>query len=148
MSLRRRLFLYVAPLVMVAIAITAALWIWVTPPQSSALWRIVSQQCLPNQLAHNNPAPCAQVDTQAGFVVFKDRSGPLQYLLIALARDAKLQVTAVTELYGVSFMCVCVYVGGGARASVWECLRAGLGGAVIISSSVCSALVLSGKNVC
>lgn len=82
MSLRRRLFLYVAPLVMVAIAITAALWIWVTPPQSSTLWRIVSQQCLPNQLAHNNPAPCAQVDTQAGFVVFKDRNGPLQYLLM------------------------------------------------------------------
>ncbi|NWA74505.1 CDP-diacylglycerol diphosphatase [Serratia proteamaculans] len=86
MSLRRRLFLYIAPLVMIAIAIAGALWIWVKPPQSSALWRIVSQQCLPNQQAHNNPAPCAQVDPQAGFVVFKDRNGPLQYLLMPSAR--------------------------------------------------------------
>lgn len=97
MSLRRRLFLYVAPLVMVAIAITAALWIWVKPPQSSALWRIVSQQCLPNQQAHNNPAPCAQVDTQGGFVVFKDRNGPLQYLLMPSTRITGIESPTVLE---------------------------------------------------
>ncbi len=40
-----------------------------------ALWRIVSQQCLPNQQAHDNPAPCAQVDVPAGFVVFRIATG-------------------------------------------------------------------------
>ncbi|MFU9136401.1 CDP-diacylglycerol diphosphatase [Erwinia tasmaniensis] len=49
---------------------------------SSALWAIVSQKCIPGQLKNNDPAPCRQVDVHNGFVVLKDRNGPLQFLLL------------------------------------------------------------------
>lgn len=78
MTLRRRLLLL---LILLALVILA-LYLWLKPAHPDALWRIVSQQCLPNQQQHNNPAPCAQVDPQRGAVVFKDRNGPLQYLLM------------------------------------------------------------------
>ena len=51
-----------------------------------ALWRIVSQQCVPNQRDNHNPAPCAKVDLQSGFVLLKDINGPLQYLLMPTAK--------------------------------------------------------------
>ncbi len=95
MSLRRRLFWYVVPLVVIAIALAG--WFWLIPSNSNALWRIVSQQCLPNQQTHNNPAPCAQVDPQAGFVVFKDRNGPLQYLLMPTAKITGIESPQVLE---------------------------------------------------
>ena len=47
-----------------------------------ALWRIVSQQCVPHQRDRQNPEPCAKVDLQSGFVLLKDIHGPLQYLLL------------------------------------------------------------------
>lgn len=47
-----------------------------------ALWQIVSQQCVPHQRQLNSPKPCVEVNTQAGFVVYKDRNGTLQYLLM------------------------------------------------------------------
>ncbi|MDI5166093.1 CDP-diacylglycerol diphosphatase, partial [Salmonella enterica subsp. enterica serovar Montevideo] len=37
-------------------------------------------------LQHQNPAPCAEVKPRAGYVVFKDRHGPLQYLLMPTYR--------------------------------------------------------------
>ena len=43
-----------------------------------ALRHIVLDQCLPGQLQHRNPAPCVQVKPDAGYVVFKDRNGPMQ----------------------------------------------------------------------
>lgn len=49
---------------------------------SDALWKIVSQKCVPNQQQNNDPAPCRQVDLRDGYVVLKDRVGPLQFLLI------------------------------------------------------------------
>ena len=100
MSLRRRLFWYVVPLVVIAIALAG--WFWLIPSNSNALWRIVSQQCLPNQQTHNNPAPCAQVDPQAGFVVFKDRNGPLQYLLMPTAKITGIESPQVLEEHGIS----------------------------------------------
>lgn len=51
-----------------------------------ALREIVLEQCLPDQLQHQNPAPCAEVKPRAGYVVFKDRHGPLQYLLMPTYR--------------------------------------------------------------
>ena len=55
---------------------------WIKAGNPNALRHIVLDQCLPNQLQHRNPAPCAQVKPDAGYVVFKDRTGPLQYLLV------------------------------------------------------------------
>lgn len=50
------------------------------------LWRFVHEQCVPDQLANLNPAPCASVDLTAGidrgYAVFKDNVGDHQYLLI------------------------------------------------------------------
>jgi len=53
---------------------------------SDALWKIVSQKCVPNQQQNNDPAPCRQVDLRDGYVVLKDRVGPLQFLLIPVAK--------------------------------------------------------------
>lgn len=49
---------------------------------ADALWKIVSQQCVPNQQQNNAPTPCRQVDIRNGYAVLKDREGPLQYLLL------------------------------------------------------------------
>jgi CDP-diacylglycerol pyrophosphatase len=51
-----------------------------------ALWRIVSQQCVPHQRDNQKPEPCAKVDLQSGFVLLKDIHGPLQYLLLPTAK--------------------------------------------------------------
>lgn len=56
----------------------------------NALWSIVNGQCVPDQQQHGNPAPCAQVDLDAGeqngHAVLKDLVGPLQFLLIPTGR--------------------------------------------------------------
>ncbi|XNM69439.1 CDP-diacylglycerol diphosphatase [Escherichia coli] len=51
-----------------------------------ALRHIVLDQCVPNQLNHRTPAPCADVNPKGGYVLFKDRNGPLQYLLMPTYR--------------------------------------------------------------
>lgn len=56
-----------------------------------ALWKIVSQQCVPNMEANQDPKPCIQVDTHAGFVVYKDMHGPLQYLLMPTAKISGIE---------------------------------------------------------
>jgi CDP-diacylglycerol pyrophosphatase len=56
-----------------------------------ALWKIMSQQCLPNQRASQPPDRCAKVDETAGFVMLKDRVGPLQYLLVPVARISGIE---------------------------------------------------------
>jgi CDP-diacylglycerol pyrophosphatase len=63
------------------------------------LWHIVHDQCLPDQLDHGNPAPCAQVSIangpEHGYAVLKDLRGVSQYLvlptiLITGIEDARL----------------------------------------------------------
>ncbi|OON38506.1 CDP-diacylglycerol diphosphatase [Izhakiella australiensis] len=60
---------------------------------SDALWRIISQQCIPDQVEHHNPAPCRNVDLRNGFVVMKDRNGPLQFLLMPTERISGIEST-------------------------------------------------------
>ncbi|MBC3214097.1 CDP-diacylglycerol diphosphatase [Serratia fonticola] len=93
MSLRRWLCLSVTLLIIIAIAT----YFWLKPAHPDALWHIVSQQCLPNQQQNHNPAPCTQVDEQAGFVVLKDRNGPLQYLLMPTAKITGIESPLVLE---------------------------------------------------
>lgn len=50
------------------------------------LWQIISQQCIPRQQLKNNPIPCRQVNISNGYVVMKDRNGPLQFLLMPVAK--------------------------------------------------------------
>ena len=53
---------------------------------SDALWNLVSGQCVVDQVADGDPAPCTTVDLAGGWVVLKDTVGPRQYLLIPTAK--------------------------------------------------------------
>jgi CDP-diacylglycerol pyrophosphatase len=58
------------------------------PPHvnGQVLWNIVHGQCVPDELAHRQPDPCAEVDLSGGvnrgFAVLKDKHGVAQYLLM------------------------------------------------------------------
>jgi len=58
------------------------------PPHANGqvLWRIVHDQCVPDEISHRQPAPCAKVDLSRGvdhgFALLKDKHGPEQYLLM------------------------------------------------------------------
>ncbi|WMI97577.1 CDP-diacylglycerol diphosphatase [Pseudomonas chlororaphis subsp. aurantiaca] len=62
--------------------ILLTLWLVFGRGDSNALWKIVSQQCVPNQQQNNTSAPCLKVDLQKGYIVFKDAKGPLHDLII------------------------------------------------------------------
>jgi len=58
------------------------------PPHANGqvLWHIVHDQCVPDEVVHAQPAPCAEVvligGVDHGFVVLKDKHGLEQYLLM------------------------------------------------------------------
>ncbi|TKI07215.1 CDP-diacylglycerol diphosphatase [Martelella alba] len=56
-----------------------------------ALWRIDSQQCVPHQQQLGHPDPCREVNLEAGYVVLKDRVGPLQFLLMPVAKISGIE---------------------------------------------------------
>lgn len=63
-------------LFILVLAAVAGLWLWRQAGNPNALRQIVTEQCIPHQ------QPCAEVNLSGGYVVFKDRNGPLQYLLM------------------------------------------------------------------
>ncbi|EAV7863860.1 CDP-diacylglycerol diphosphatase [Salmonella enterica] len=73
-------------LAVIVIVAAAGVGYWKFSGNPDALREIVLEQCLPDQLQHQNPAPCAEVKPRAGYVVFKDRHGSLQYLLMPTYR--------------------------------------------------------------
>jgi CDP-diacylglycerol pyrophosphatase len=60
-----------------------------------ALWKIMHDQCVPDEQANNNPAPCARVDLTGGldkgYVILKDRVGVAQFLLIATRKISGIE---------------------------------------------------------
>ncbi|SFU58525.1 CDP-diacylglycerol diphosphatase [Xenorhabdus koppenhoeferi] len=48
----------------------------------NALWEIVNQQCVPNQIKNANPSPCLKVDLDKKYVLFKDEKGPKHDLIM------------------------------------------------------------------
>ncbi len=60
-----------------------------------ALWKIIDGRCMPAALAGMPPLPCARVEIAAGrehgWVLFKDRRGVLQYLLMPANRIAGIE---------------------------------------------------------
>jgi CDP-diacylglycerol pyrophosphatase len=50
------------------------------------LWNIVIDQCVPDQVQHADPKPCASVDLKDGYVILKDIRGRTQFLLIPTVR--------------------------------------------------------------
>ncbi|MBJ7336909.1 CDP-diacylglycerol diphosphatase [Mycolicibacterium sp.] len=59
----------------------------------SALWRIVGDECVPNEIAHGDPAPCAEVEPD--YAVLKDLVGPTQFLLIPTRRLSGIDDPAI-----------------------------------------------------
>jgi CDP-diacylglycerol pyrophosphatase len=74
----------VAALILVATAFFSPMAASAANPD--ALWEIVHQQCEPNMIAHQDPAPCRLVDRQRGFTMLKDIVGEGQFLLIPTQR--------------------------------------------------------------
>ncbi|HZZ88478.1 MAG TPA: CDP-diacylglycerol diphosphatase [Caulobacteraceae bacterium] len=62
-----------------------------------ALWRIVSEQCVPDQQAHHDPAPCLSVDLAGGYAVLKDLNGPTQVLVIPTTQVIGIESVALLE---------------------------------------------------
>ena len=60
-----------------------------------ALWHIVHDQCVPNQIDRHNPSPCALVDLAGGYVVLKDRVGATQFLVLPTARITGIESAAL-----------------------------------------------------
>lgn len=53
---------------------------------ANALWNIVHGHCVPDEIQHGDPKPCAEVDLRdgvaGGFAILKDVRGATQFLLI------------------------------------------------------------------
>ena len=64
-----------------------------------ALWKIISEKCLPNEREYGQPAPCAKVDLDGGeargYVVLKDNVGDTQYLVMPTAKITGIEDPAV-----------------------------------------------------
>jgi CDP-diacylglycerol pyrophosphatase len=57
----------------------------------SAIWKIDNEKCVPHMRQAHDPAPCAIVDLDAGYVVLKDREGATQFLLMPTARISGIE---------------------------------------------------------
>ena len=75
-----------------ALAVAAA-----APAQADplALWHIVHDQCVPNQIDRHNPSPCTLVNLAGGYVVLKDRRGATQFLVLPTARITGIESAAL-----------------------------------------------------
>ncbi|MDJ0022970.1 MULTISPECIES: CDP-diacylglycerol diphosphatase [Pantoea] len=56
-----------------------------------ALWRIVSEQCVPAMAQHSKPAPCKEVNLRQGHVIYKDIKGPHHYLLMPIEKISGME---------------------------------------------------------
>lgn len=81
-----RLKYLLAALLIMLIAAGAGGWYWLHSANPDVLRQIVLQHCVPNQEQHRTPKPCVDVNPKGGYVLFKDRNGPLQYLLMPTYR--------------------------------------------------------------
>jgi CDP-diacylglycerol pyrophosphatase len=64
-------------------------------PNGLTLWRIVSEQCAPDQVQHASPAPCAEVSTAGRYAVLKDTVGPAQFLVLPTDRITGIEDPAL-----------------------------------------------------
>ncbi len=66
-----------------------------TAADPDALWKIVSQRCVPGERDRHDPAPCVSVDEPGGDAVLKDITGRTQYLLIPTAKITGIESPAI-----------------------------------------------------
>lgn len=66
---------------------------------ADALWHFIHDRCAPGAALSGNPAPCALVaypqGAASGYVVFKDRNGVAQYLLMPVAKITGIEDPAI-----------------------------------------------------
>ncbi len=63
----------------------------------NALWTIVHDQCVPDEQARADPAPCALVDLGEGYAVLKDLVGATQFLVIPSERISGIESPELLE---------------------------------------------------
>ncbi|MDE2165555.1 MAG: CDP-diacylglycerol diphosphatase [Alphaproteobacteria bacterium] len=82
-----------------AALVLVLLWSAGARADPSALWRIVHDRCVPNQMRHDDPTPCALVDLSRGvargYVVLKDRRDATQCLVLPTARLTGIESPAL-----------------------------------------------------
>ncbi|EMH4164899.1 CDP-diacylglycerol diphosphatase [Pluralibacter gergoviae] len=72
--------------VVLIVAGAAGGWLWVHHGDPNTLRHFVIDECVPNQQHNRSPQPCESVNLPGGYALFKDRNGPLQYLLMPTYR--------------------------------------------------------------
>ena len=92
----RRVLLRVAMgLLFAGVGLVVAYYFFPISKNSNALWQIAHGRCVPNEVVHHNPAPCARVDVDhgvaRGYVILKDIRGVAQFLLIPTQRIAGIE---------------------------------------------------------
>ncbi|MFC3944340.1 CDP-diacylglycerol diphosphatase [Pseudomonas gingeri NCPPB 3146 = LMG 5327] len=90
-------WLKVLALLVIAAVLVVVPWLIWGHGNGNALWRIVSQQCVPDQRNTQNPAPCLVVDLEQHYVLFKDRLGPLHDLTIPTDRITGIESPLLLE---------------------------------------------------
>ncbi|ADV81100.1 CDP-diacylglycerol diphosphatase [Terriglobus saanensis] len=69
--------------------------------KGDVLWQIVHEDCVPDMQANHLASPCVSVDLArgeaAGFVVFKDKQGNTQYLVMPTAKITGIEDPAILE---------------------------------------------------
>jgi CDP-diacylglycerol pyrophosphatase len=78
-----------------ALALLGSLLAGTARADPDALWRIVHESCVPNMIAHGDPAPCTEVDLAGGTVLLKDLVGIAQFLLMPTARITGIEDAAI-----------------------------------------------------
>ncbi|MCT4701910.1 CDP-diacylglycerol diphosphatase [Enterobacteriaceae bacterium H20N1] len=82
---------------LIVLVVAAAVWLLYIRANSDALWKIVSEQCVPNQQQRHDPAPCLAVDPVKHFVVFKDAKGPLHTLAMPTEKITGIESPAIQK---------------------------------------------------
>lgn len=103
MLLKRRKLLVVFSVLLLAVILAGG---WQIQRSRTTLWHIVKTSCIPAAQS-GKTGRCAEVslsnNSDAGYVVLKDRNGPLQYLLMPTKRVSGIEdpflLTPVAPLY-------------------------------------------------
>jgi CDP-diacylglycerol pyrophosphatase len=70
--------------------------VWVArAADPDALWKIVHDRCVPDEIAHTDPAPCESVSLAEGYAILKDIRGATQFLLIPTTRVPGIESPAI-----------------------------------------------------
>jgi CDP-diacylglycerol pyrophosphatase len=87
------------PMALMAVGLLAVAPVADAHGDREALWRVVHDQCVPDQLSRRDPGPCTEVNLDGGeargSAVLKDSEGPDQFLLIPTARVTGIEDPAV-----------------------------------------------------